>query len=146
MTLPHTVTVYNVVTTTDASTYDEATENNITILRGVLVDEVKGRNVRESGLVGADAVTLHIPREIEAVAPDGTAKQYLDPVAYWAAADKTAYWTLSVDNGTFFVKGEVVEPTASEEAINLAHDGVYTVTKVDNKDFGGLPHWEVGGA
>lgn len=31
------------------------------------------------------------------------------------------------------------------QQINLLRDGVYTVTSVDIKDFGGLQHLEVGG-
>ena len=145
MILPHTVTVYNVVKETDAD-FHETPVNYMTILRGVLVDETKGRNVRESGLVDADSVVLHIPRGIVAVdAISGTEKAYATPVDFFNAPDKSGLWTLSVDAGTFFVKGEVVEQGKTEQYINLTHDGVYTVSSVDNKDFGGLPHWEVGG-
>lgn len=147
MQLPHNVTVYNLETTTDPATLDDAVINHITILRGVLLDATKGVNVNQSGLVGADAVTLHIPQNVTAVdGVTGLEKAFAGAMEFWAAADKSRLWTLSADQRTFFVKGEVVEPTATEEYINLAHDGVYTVTKVDEKDFGGLPHWEVGGA
>lgn len=145
MKLPHTVTVYNVVTEEDAE-FHTTTTNYMTILRGVLVDETKGRNVRESGLENADDVTLHIPREIVAVdALTGSIKTYVEPIAFFNAVDKSGLWTLSVDAGTFFVKGEIVEPGKTEQYINMRYDGVYTVAKVDNKDFGGLAHWEVGG-
>lgn len=147
MILPHTVTIYNVVTETDQTTFDDVTTNYITVLRGVLLDATKGRNVRESGLESADAVTLHIPMGIKAVdGVTGAEKEYVGPIEFWKAADKSGIWTLSPDRNTFFVKGEVVEADKTEEYINLAHDGVYTVTKVDEKDFGGLQHWEVGGA
>lgn len=145
---PHTVTVYNVVTETDPATFDDVTTNHITILRGVFLDASKGTNVRESGLEGADAVILHIPFDVVAVdGITGSAKAYASPMAFWRAADKSGLWTLSADRNTFFVKGEVVEDE-SEEYINLMHDGVYTVTKVDEKDFGSaaLRHFEVGGA
>lgn len=145
MILPHTVTVYNIVTTEDAEFHTTKT-NYMTVLRGVLVDETKGRNVRESGLESADAVILHIPRNIVAVdALTGAEKVYVEPVAYFNSEDKTGLWTLSVDAGTFFVKGEVVEANLSEQGINMKYDSVYTVSSVDNKDFGGLAHWEVGG-
>lgn len=145
---PHTVTVYNVTTETDPATFDDVTTNHITILRGVFLDASKGTNVRESGLEGADAVVLHIPFFVTAVdGVTGESKQYVGPMEFWRAEDKSGLWTLSVDRNTFFVKGEVVEPNATEEYINLAHDGVYTVTKVDEKDFGSpdMQHWEVGG-
>lgn len=145
MNLPHTITVYNVVTEEDAE-FHTTTTNYMTILRGVLVDETKGRNIRESGLVTADAVILHIPRDIVAVdALTGETKEYVEPVAFFNADDKSNLWTLSVDAGTFFIKGEVVEAGKTAEYINMKYDGVYTVSSVDNKDFGGLSHWEVGG-
>ena len=58
---PHTVTLYNVSVEIDPATMKETTVNHITVLEGVLLDAVKGKNVNESGLVDADAVTLYIP-------------------------------------------------------------------------------------
>lgn len=146
MNLPHTVTVYNVATVVDTTTFDETTVNFMTVLSGVLVDETKASNVRQSGLVSADAVTLHIPLGIVGVdAVTGTEKTYVDPMAFWAAEDKSDKWTLSTDENTFFVKGVVAEADKDFQYISMAHDGVYNVTKVDKKDFGGLAHFEVGG-
>lgn len=145
MILPHTVTVYNIVTDEDEN-FRSITTNYMTILRGVLVDETKGRNVRESGLESADAVILHIPRGVVAVnAETGKEVAYVEPMDWYNAEDKSGIWTLSVDRGTFFIKGEVVEPGMTESYINMKHSGVYTVSSVDNKDFGGLAHFEVGG-
>lgn len=147
MYMPHTVTIYNVVQETDPATFEDVTVNYITILRGVFLDASKATNVRESGLEGADAVTLHIPFSVTAVdGVTGAEKQYVGPMEFWRAADKSGIWTLSTDRNTFFAKGEVVEPDRSEEYINLRYDGVYTVTKVDVKDFGSpaLRHWEIG--
>ena len=146
---PHTVTVYNVSVETDPDTFEETTVNHITVLRGVLLAATKAINVRESGLEGADAVSLYIPFNVEAV--DGEtkeAKQYAGPVEFWRAERRDGLWTLSTGGDTFVVKGEAVEPGASFERISLTYDGVYTVTKVDERDFGSpaLQHWEVGGA
>lgn len=151
---PHTITVYNTSIETDKATFEDKLVNHITVLRGVLVDASKAVNVRESGLVGADAVNLYIPFDVEAVdGLTGKSKQYLDPLDYWKSDDKSGFWTLSVsskqrgkatDSDTFFVKGEVVEPNASVELIELNYDHVYDVTKIDEKDFGGLQHFEVG--
>ena len=58
---PHTATLYNVSVETDPATLEERTINHITVLEGVLLDAVKGKNVNESGLVDADSVTLYIP-------------------------------------------------------------------------------------
>lgn len=147
---PHTVTVYNTYTESDKTTIKDTTVNHITVLKGVLLDASKAVNVRESGLEGADAVNLYIPYFVTAVDGEtGEEQQYIGPMEFWALEDKTGYWTLSVKgNGgkTIFVKGEVVEPDMDENKLNLSYDGVYNITKVDEKDFGRLKHWQVGGA
>lgn len=144
---PHTVTVYTVSIEEDKTTFEEIRTNHITILRGVLLDASKGANVRTSGLEGADAVNLYIPFSVEAVdGATGEAKRYVPPVEFWRTEDKTKLWTLKAGLDTFFVKGEVVEPDKSYEFIEAVYDDVYRVTKVDEKDFGSLRHWEVGGA
>lgn len=147
---PHTVTIYNVTSEIDKSTLTEKLVNHMTILRGVLLDASKASNVTRSGLEGADAVNLYIPFSVNAVdGVTGQKKQYISPMEFWCMEDKSGYWTLSVTGHggkTIFVKGEVVEPDLTEEKISLAYDGVYNVTKLDEKDFGGLPHFEVGGA
>lgn len=141
---PHTVTVYNVSIETNEM-FEDVTTNHITILHGVLLDASKAVNVRTSGLEGADAVNLYIPFSVEAI--DGITrepKQYIPPIEFWRTDDKTGFWTLSDSGNTFFVKGEVVEPNRDVQFIEMAYDHVYNVTKVDEKDFGGLQHWEVG--
>ena len=147
---PHTVTVYNVTSEIDHGTLGEKLTNHITILRGVLLDDSKAVNVNRSGLEGADSVNLYIPFSVNAVdVVTGLKKQYAPPMEFWRMDDKSGHWTLSVTGHggkTIFVKGEVVEPDLAEEQISLAYDGVYNITKVDKKDFGGLQHFEVGGA
>lgn len=150
---PHTVTIYNARAEESAATgFLPTLTNYITILRGVLLDASKAVNVRTSGLEGADAVNLYIPFDVEAVdGVTGEAKKYAGPMEFWSAEDKAGLWTLSLKGSggdTFFVKGEAVEPDKDMEYINLRYDGVYTVTKVDEKDFGDpdMRHWEVGGA
>lgn len=143
---PHSITLYN----TDIERHPDLTEtpvNHITVLHGVFVDATKAVNVRTSGLEGADAVSVIIPADVEAL--DGVThepKEYIGAMEYWAAEDKSGYWTLQPSQNAFFVVGEVVEPDASFEQLSLSHDGVHTITKVDDKRVGGLPHWEVGGA
>lgn len=145
---PHTVTVYNAVKETDANTFEETQNLYVTVLRGVMLQASKAVNVRESGLEGADAVDLYIPFGVEAVDGfTGKAKTYAGPQRFYAAVDKSDLWTLSVDgNGgtTFFVKGEFV---TDDETVALAQDDCYTVTKVDEMDFGSVDmrHWRVGG-
>lgn len=147
---PHTVTMYNVVTREDpAAGFRPIQKNYITILRGVLLVASKAVNVRESGLEGADAVDLYIPPDVLAVdGITGGLKTYIGPMEFWRHDDIEKMWTMSLDGqgegDTFFVKGEVIEPTLSFEGVSLMYDGVYNITKVDELDFGGLRHFEVG--
>lgn len=143
---PHTVTIYNVSVETDPSTLEDRTVNHITILRGVLLEAAKAVNVRESGLTGADAVNLYIPFSAEAAdGLTGAAKVYAGPLEFWRMEDKSGFWTLSDGGNTFFIKGKIVEPAATRELIEMKYDHVYAVTKVDEKDYGTLKHWEIGG-
>ena len=108
---PHTVTLYTVVTEENPSTFEETTTNYITILRGVLLDAVKAKNVNESGLEGADSVALYVPKDVEAVdGVTGEEKQYVGPVEFWKMEDRSGFWTFSVGENSFFVKGEAVHP------------------------------------
>ena len=144
---PHTVTLYTVVTEEDPSTFEETTTNYITILRGVLLDAVKAKNVNESGLEGADSVALYVPKDVEAVdGVTGEDKQYVGPVEFWKMEDRSGFWTFSVGENSFFVKGEAVHPDWSGQKIDAAYDDVYNINTVDFKDFGGeMSHWEIGG-
>lgn len=145
---PHTVTVYNVMETTDKETFETVTEVNATVLRGVFLQASKGANVRDTGLVGADAATLYIPFSVDATdGTTGASKRYVGAREYWAAADRSGLWTLSYDgNGgtTVFVKGEFISDKLS---VVRLQDGCYDVTKVDEMDYGSpeLRHFEVGG-
>lgn len=144
---PHTVTLYNVEISTDTATMEDKLINHITILRGVLLDATKAVNVRESGFEGADAVNLYVPFSVEAVdGVTGKQKKYIPPIEFWLSEDKTGFWTLSDGGKNFFVKGVAVEPGKDVQFIEMAYDGVYVITKIDEKDFGGLQHWEIGGA
>lgn len=146
---PHTVTVYNVQNEESPETGFAKTETlYITVLRGVFLEAAKGVNVRESGLVSADAANLYIPFDVDAVdGITGAPKTYLRPQEFVAASDRNNNWTLSLDGKgglTYFVLGEFVTDSSTKL---LMHDDCYTVTKVDAKDFGSpdMRHWEVGG-
>lgn len=150
---PHTITMYNVEIETDLSSITSKITNHTTILRGVLLDASKAVNVRESGLVGADAVNLYIPFGVEAVdGVTGKAKKYVGPLEFWRAEDKSEIWTMSiggtkthgVDGSCFFVKGEAVHTDLDVQAIEMMYDHVYDITTIDGKDFGGLRHFEIG--
>lgn len=149
---PHTVTLYTTRTEPDKTNFEDVTTNYITILKGVLCDDSKASNVRASGLEGADAVNLYIPFDVEAVdAITGEQKEYIGPVEFWRLDDKEGYWTLTTRQDTWFVKGEAIPDPSWDsgdvrDIINGMYDAVYNVTKIDIKDFGGLQHFEIGGA
>ena len=145
---PHTVTLYNVAVEIDPATLEETKVNHITVLEGVLLDAVKGKNVNESGLVDADSVTLYIPSGVSAKdGVTGGEKRYVGPVEFWKAESRDGLWTMSPGQNTFFVKGKAIHPGWSSQKISAAYDYVYDVKTVDFKDFGGeMSHWEVGGA
>lgn len=141
---PHTVTVYN-MGEEDPTTFKKRV--HITILRGVFFDARKAANVRESGLANADAVNLIIPFDAEAAnGVTGERQTYLPPKEYEPTLDKSKYWTIQPGDSCFFAKGEVVRPDMSFQEINATFDSVHKVASVDEKDFGALKHWEVGGA
>ena len=145
---PHVVTLYNTETVElPENNFEEKTVNYITVLKGVLLDAVKAKNVNESGLVGADSVTLYIPKNVEAVdGVTGEPKEYMGPIEFWRLENKAGKWTLSVGTTTFFIKGEAVHPDWDSQKIDAIYDDVYDVNTVDFKDFGmEMSHWEVGG-
>ena len=145
---PHVVTVYNTETAESADTgFEPVLRNYITVLHGVYLDAAKGSNVTKSGLEGADAVNLYIPMDVQATdGVTGESKKYVGPVEFWRADDKSGLWTLTANRSTFFVKGEAVHPDWTAQKIEAYYDGVYDVSKVDEKDVGGdMAHWEVGG-
>lgn len=150
---PHTITMYNVEIYTDKTTFKKVLVNHTTILRGVLLEAAKAVNTRESGLEGADAVNLYIPFGAEASdGVTGAAKKYVGPLEFWRAEDKSGIWTMSVgstktrgvDGSCFFIKGEAVHPDLDVQPIEMMYDHVYDISSIDEKDFGGLQHFEVG--
>lgn len=143
---PHVVTLYNEVVEIDQNTMTENSVNHITVLRGVLMEASKAKNVNESGLQDADAVNLYIPFSVDAHdGITGSPRKYVGPVEFWRTEDKSGIWTLSVGEQSTVVKGEAVHENWSSQKLEAMYDDVYNITKVDAKDFGGdMAHWEVG--
>ncbi len=147
---PHIVTIYN-TEIKNGERFKDVHVHYITVLHGVFLEASKAVNVKKSGLEGADAVDLYIPFGVDAVdGVTGEVKEFIGPVQFWKLEDKSSYWTLSCSgNGgdTFFVKGQVVEPDMTFQEISMSYDSVYSITKVDEKDFGStdMHHWQIGG-
>ena len=134
---PHTVTVYSI--TEDAVTFEIV--NNITVLRGVFVDQSQATNIQKSGLANADSVMVYIPFSV-----DSGVKTFLGEKEYEKSAEPMKHWTLRPGKD-FFICGEVVEPGKTKDQLEAVYDGVYQITTVDTKNFGSaaMQHWEVGG-
>lgn len=103
------------------------------------------------GLRGRTQLELYIPFSAPAVGNDGRSKRFAGVKEFSAATDKSGLWTLSVNDDTcttIFIKGEVIEPTMTVQQLEATHDGVYKVTKVDDRNYGSadMRHWQVGGA
>lgn len=155
---PHAVTLYNVAVRTGRGTVRSTVESSVTLLRGVFLDASRGADPDRNGLEGADGAVLYVPSGVEAVdAVTGELKAYLPPVEFWSAGDKSGFWTLAASSRsapgrgfTFFVKGLAPPPegTPPEEVrgrLEALYDQVYHVSRIKERNFGGLAHWEIGG-
>jgi hypothetical protein len=125
-----TITVYN-------KYVEQGTEKwKRVVLRGVFWSAARGAVLRRTGADSADSVVILIPRSVRS---DGV---FVTPMKWAAMSEKVRSWTLH--EGDTVVKGAVsveISRSAAKELSGL--DDVYTITVVDDKDFGGLPHWEV---
>ncbi|MDU6348407.1 MAG: hypothetical protein E6593_16880 [Clostridium sp.] len=130
MNWPHVITIYNY--TKDGY--------NRTVLRGVLWEDTKAKNVNKTGSAAVDSVRVFIPFDV-----DSGGAVYRPPADYRAAPDGA--WTMQTKQKDFMVKGEcpfVPAPGGSIAELTTNYDAL-TITSVATFDCGGLPHWEVGG-
>ncbi len=126
----HTATVFN--------RGRDGERNSATVLRGVLLEEVRGDAPGEGGQQRQDEARLFVPFSVQAEDPlTGEPKEYAAPDAFRAMADRSGHWTLETDGGCLFTKGAAAEP--GPEA--------YRVDRVKTRDFGSekLRHFEVRG-
>lgn len=130
MNWPHVITIYNY--TKDGY--------NRTVLRGVLWEDAKAKNVNKTGSAAVDSVRVFIPFDV-----DSGGAVYRPPADYRAAPDGA--WTMQTKAKDFMVKGEcafVPAPSGSIAELTQNYDAL-TITSVATFDYGGLTHWEVGG-
>ena len=127
---PHTITIYN---------YTKAGYNR-TVLRGVLWEDTKAKNVNKTGSVAVDSVRVFIPLDV-----DSGGAAYKLPAEYQAAP--VGAWTMQTKVKDFMVKGECpfLPSFGSSIAELTTNYDALTITSVATLDFGGLQHWEVGG-
>lgn len=127
-----TITLYNKYTSGGAEYWQR------TVLPGVYWNSVRGAMAQKNGPASSDGVVLIIPHSV--------ALGYVKPKAWEALSDRSASWTLQP--GDKVVKGTcAVTVTQGLTAALAGTDDVITITRVDDKDFGGkMAHFEVSGA
>ena len=121
----------------------------LTILRGVMVQDLERRAVLQAGDYDASYTKIFIPFAVDAQNPDGEPVTYLPPKQYAKSHEPLQHWTLQADGdeagrSSFFVRGEIPQAVSLAEA-REAYDNVIIVTSVSTRDYGqpGMQHFEV---
>ena len=124
-------------------------EYYLTVLRGVMSQDMERRSVLQAGDYDSSYTKMFIPFSVDAENPEGEPVTYLPPKAYERSAEPEKHWTLRSDSdeagrGDFFIKGEIPAAVSLAEARDL-YDGVFIVSAVRTRDYGypGMRHWEV---
>ena len=136
---PHTVSLIN----------QHGQDYYLTILRGVMVQDLERRAVLQAGDYDASYTKIFIPFVVDAQNPDGEPVTYLPPKQYAKSHEPLQHWTLQADGeeagrSSFFVRGEIPAACSLAEA-REAYDNVIIVTSVSTRDYGqpGMQHFEV---
>ena len=136
---PHTVSLIN----------RHGDDFHLTILRGVMVQDMARQSVLIAGDYDASYTRVFIPFSVDARNIKGTEVTYLPPRAYERNETPDLYWTIRADGeeagrSSFFVKGEIPEACSLAEARDL-YDGVFIATSISTRDYGPpwMQHFEV---
>ena len=136
---PHTVCLIN----------RHGDELHLTVLRGVMVQDLERRAVLQAGDYDSSYTKIFIPFGVDAQNPDGEPVTYLPPKQYAKSHEPLQHWTLQADGdeagrSSFFVRGEIPAACSLAEA-REAYDNVIIVTSVSTRDYGqpGMQHFEV---
>lgn len=106
------------------------------LIDNVFWDDSKGINLK-MGYENADEVNIFIPKN------QNDMSGYVKPKKY-----KGLYNTWTLNNGDFIVKGDTEEKEVlSIKELVIKYDDVFTITLVDDKDFGSenMQHFEIRG-
>ena len=132
---PHTVSLIN----------QHGDELHLTVLRGVMVQDLERRAVLQAGDYDSSYTKIFIPFGVDAREP----VTYLPPRQYAKSQEPEKHWTLQADGeeagrSSFFVRGEIPQAVSLAEA-RESYDNVIIVTSVSTRDYGqpGMQHWEV---
>ena len=136
---PHTVSLIN----------QHGQDYYLTILRGVMVQDLERRAVLQAGDYDSRYTKIFIPFAVDAQNADGEPVTYLPPKQYAKSHEPLQHWTLQADGeeagrSSFFVRGEIPAACSLAEA-REAYDNVIIVTSVSTRDYGqpGMQHFEV---
>ena len=136
---PHTVSLIN----------QHGQDYYLTILRGVMVQDLERRAVLQAGDYDSSYTKIFIPFAVDARNADGEPVTYLPPKQSAQSHEPLQHWTLQADGeeagrSSFFVRGEIPQAVSLAEA-RESYDNVIIVTSISTRDYGrpGMRHWEV---
>lgn len=131
---PHTITVLNKIESDDGVFYLP------TVLEGVLYVTSRSSSRTTTGSDNKDDIKCTIPFKVK------VDKSFISRLDYNKLSDddKVKYWTLSKED--IIVKDIITDSQISLKMINSKYEDKMVVSFVDTLDFGGLRHWQVGGA
>lgn len=131
---PHKVTVLNKVQSNDGVLYLP------TVLSGVLYVTSRSSARSTTGSDNKDDIKCTIPFSVKVDKP------FISRLDFDKLSDeeKAKYWTLTKED--IIVKDIISNSQLSLKTINSNYSEKMVVSFVDTLDFGGLRHWQVGGA
>ncbi len=106
-------------------------------IKGVFIDDTKIVNTNTNGLEEANSLFLAIPKET------ALNNGYLTPKEFSDLQDPNNKFTLK--EGDKIVKGLIDTDYETDVDIVKNNEYVYTITGIDFKDFGSMPHFEISG-
>lgn len=107
-------------------------------IKGVFVDDTQIVNTNSNGMEDANSLFVAIPESVIT-----KSKGYLAPKEFSKLKDPSNNFTLS--KGDKIVKGLIDTDYNSSVDIVKNNEYVYTITGIDFKNFGSMPHFEISG-
>ena len=103
------------------------------VVNGVFIDKQKVVNTNTTGMTDTNSVFIAIPKSV--------VPNYVSPKVFNVnPSDKITF-----KEGDIIVEGEIKTDYNSMTTLQKELDNVYTITGIDYKDFGTMPHFEISG-
>lgn len=103
------------------------------IIKGVFIDKSKVVNTNTTGMTDVDRIFIGIP--------ESRVPTYKTPKEFAKDVENS----LTFKEGDKIAEGEIQTDYTSMINLEKEHDNIYTITGVDFKDFGSMPHFEISG-